>query len=140
MKNYALILLLFSISCSQQDRKPQLHKTTTQRSVVLTKEQKHVQIEELFSKNGGYDHLNFTYFEKDNYIQIAATSSTNEHAKFEYTEELFWWDNDPYFDQFLLIKIQKKIYEMTYSKHKTESRKKPLKRTVTYNDSKSTNC
>ena len=140
MKSYALILLLINLSCSQQERESHLHKTTTKRSVVLTKEQKYSQIEELFSKHGGYDHLNFTYFEKDNYIQIAATSSTNEYAKFEYAEELFWWNNDPYFDQFLLIKIQKKIDEMTQSKHKTESRKKQLKRTVSYNDPKSTNC
>ena len=138
MRNYALILLLISLSCNQQDRKPQLLKTATQSSVILTKKHKHAQIETLFSKHGGYDHLNFTCFEKDNYIQIATTSTTNELDKFEYIEELSWWDNDPYSDQFLLGKIQKKINEMTHSKHKTESRKEPLKMTVTYNDTRST--
>jgi len=108
--------------------------------VVLTKKQKHAQIETLFSKHGGYDHLNFTYFEKDNYIQIAATSSTNELDEFEYIEELLWWNNDPYFDQFLLGKIQEKIDEMTHIKHKTESRKETLKMTITYNNTGSINC
>lgn len=58
MKNYALILLLISVSCNQQDREPKQHKITTQPDLVTTKKQKHAQIEALFSKHDGYDHLN----------------------------------------------------------------------------------
>ena len=89
MKNYALILLLISVSCIQQDREPKQHKITTQSNVVLTKKQKHAQIEALFSKHDGYDHLNITYFEEDNYIQIAAKTNSSEFIKFEYIKELF---------------------------------------------------
>jgi len=52
--------------------------------------------------------------EKENYIQIAATSSTNELDILEYLEELFWWDNNPYFDQILLNKIQKISLRLFY--------------------------
>ena len=54
------------------------------------------------------------HLEKENYIQIAATSSTNELDILEYLEELFWWDNDPYFDQILLNKIQKISLRLFY--------------------------
>lgn len=140
MKNYALILLLISVSCNQQDREPKQHKITTQPNVAITKKQKYAQIEALFSKHDGYDHLNITYFEEDNYIQIAASTSTNEFVKFEYIEELFWWDNTPYFNEFLLGKIQRKLDEMTRLKHKVKQRKEPLKMTINFNNSKSSSC
>ena len=76
MKNYALIFFLISLSCTQPDREPKQHKIITQTNSVITKNQKHAQIEALFSKHDGYDHLNITYFEEDNYIQIAATTNS----------------------------------------------------------------
>jgi len=54
------------------------------------------------------------HLEKENYIQIAAKSSTNELDILEYLEELFWWDNNPYFDQILLNKIQKISLRLFY--------------------------
>jgi len=87
----------------------------------------------------GYDQLNLTFFEEDNYILINATSRNEGVEKFEYIEELFWWNNDPYFDQFLLNKIRRKLDEIEIrSKNKIRSRTIPITTTVSYNSTK--NC
>ena len=94
----SLFFFLISLSCTQRDREPKQHKIITQTNSVITKKEKHAQIEALFSKHDGYDHLNITYFEEDNYIQIAAKTNSSEFIKFEYIKELFQHKNTPYFN------------------------------------------
>lgn len=133
MKKIALILLTMCFSCNQQESKPPQNKTSAKYSKTITNTERHSRIEAVFSEYG-YEQLNLTYFEDDNYIQIDAISSNKGVEKFEYIEELFWWNNDPYFDQFLLKKIQGKLDAIEgQSKNKMRSRTIAIKTTVTYN-------
>ena len=138
MKKIALIFLTMCFSCNLQEPKPLENKTSAKHSKTITNTERHSRIEAVFLEYG-YDQLNLTYFEEDNYIQIDATSRNEGAEKFEYIEELFWWNNDPYFDQFLLKKIRRKLDEIEIqSKNKIRSRTIPITTTVSYNNTK--NC
>ena len=138
MKKIALIFLTMCFSCNLQEPKPSQNKTSAKQSKTITDTERHSRIEAVFIEYG-YDQLNLTFFEEDNYILINATSRNEGVEKFEYIEELFWWNNDPYFDQFLLNKIRRKLDEIEIlSKNKIRSRTIPITTTVSYNSTK--NC
>lgn len=138
MKKIALIFLTMCFSCNLQEPKPSQNKTSAKQSKTITDTERHSRIEAVFIEYG-YDQLNLTFFEEDNYILIDATSRIEGVEKFEYIEELFWWNNDPYFDQFLLNKIRIKLDEIeVQSKNKIRSRTIPITTNVSYNSTK--NC
>ena len=138
MKKIALIFLTMCFSCNLQEPKPSQNKTSAKQSKTITDTERHSRIEAVFIEYG-YDQLNLTFFEEDNYILINATSRNEGVEKFEYIEELFWWNNDPYFDQFLLNKIRIKLDEIeVQSKNKIRSRTIPITTNVSYNSTK--NC
>lgn len=138
MKKIALIFLTMCFSCNLQEPKPSQNKTSAKQSKTITHTERHSRIEAVFIEYG-YDQLNLTFFEEDNYILIDATSRIEGVEKFEYIEELFWWNNDPYFDQFLLNKIRIKLDEIeVQSKNKIRSRTIPITTKVSYNSTK--NC
>ncbi|MBT4903731.1 MAG: hypothetical protein HON57_00905 [Flavobacteriaceae bacterium] len=138
MKKIALIFLTMCFSCNLQEPKPSQNKTSAKQSKTITDTERHSRIEAVFIEYG-YDQLNLTFFEEDNYILINATSRNEGAEKFEYIEELFWWNNDPYFDQFLLNKIRIKLDEIeVQSKNKIRSRTIPITTNVSYNSTK--NC
>ena len=130
MKKIALIFLTICFSCNLQEPKPPQNKTSAKQSKTITDTERHSRIEAVF-KEYGYDQLNLTFFEEDNYILIDASSRNEGVEKFEYIEELFWWNNDPYFDQFLLNKIRRKLDEIEIqSKNKIRSKTIPITTTV----------
>ena len=138
MKKIALIFLTMCFSCNLQEPKPSQNKTSAKQSKTITDTERHSRIEAVFIEYG-YDQLNLTFFEEDNYILINVTSRNEGVEKFEYIEELFWWNNDPYFDQFLLNKIRIKLDEIeVQSKNKIRSRTIPITTNVSYNSTK--NC
>lgn len=138
MKKIALIFLTMCFSCNLQEPKPSQNKTSAKQSKTITDTERHSRIEAVFIEYGYYQ-LNLTFFEEDNYILIDATSRIEGVEKFEYIEELFWWNNDPYFDQFLLNKIRIKLDEIeVQSKNKIRSRTIPITTNVSYNSTK--NC
>ncbi|MDG1091318.1 MAG: hypothetical protein P8O90_05350 [Flavobacteriaceae bacterium] len=138
MKKIALIFLTMCFSCNLQEPKPSQNKTSAKQSKTITDTERHSRFEAVFIEYG-YDQLNLTFFEEDNYILIDATSRIEGVEKFEYIEELFWWNNDPYFDQFLLNKIRIKLDEIeVQSKNKIRSRTIPITTNVSYNSTK--NC
>lgn len=138
MKKIALIFLTMCFSCNLQEPEPSQNKTSAKQSKTITDTERHSRIEAVFIEYG-YDQLNLTFFEEDNYILIDATSRIEGVEKFEYIEELFWWNNDPYFDQFLLNKIRRKLDEIEIrSKNKIRSRTIPITTNVSYNSTK--NC
>ena len=104
----SLFFFLISLSCTQRDREPKQHKIITQTNSVITKKQKHAQIEALFSKHDGYDHLNITYFEEDNYIQIAATTNSMCLLNLNILKNYFSEKIPPISINFYWVKVKKK--------------------------------
>ena len=109
MKNTWIILFAFLLSCNQHDNKKNIDDSTAQIDSMITNEEKYAIIEALFSEHTGFDSLNFNYHYDNNYIQILATSDNIDIKEFDYIEELFWWNNSSYFNDFLIQKIKNKL-------------------------------
>ncbi|MDB4715413.1 hypothetical protein OAF23_04790 [Flavobacteriaceae bacterium] len=109
-----LILSIVITSCfTEQKTEEKTHKKTV---IDQTNNEKYELIKSLFSKHGIFENITFTFYEEENYIHINAFKSSNGNIKFEYIEDLIWWNNSSYFNTFLLKKIKSKLNEEYPSK------------------------
>lgn len=109
-----LILSIVITSCfTEQKTEEKTHNKTV---IVQTNNEKYKLIKSLFSNHGIFENIIFTFYEEENYIHINAFKSSNGNIKFEYIEDLIWWNNSSYFNSFLLKKIKSKLNEEYPSK------------------------
>ncbi|MDB2456375.1 hypothetical protein N9W60_00695 [Flavobacteriaceae bacterium] len=109
-----LILSIVITSCfTEQKTEEKTHNKTV---IVQTNNEKYELIKSLFSNHGIFENIIFTFYEEENYIHIDAFKSSNGNIKFEYIEDLIWWNNSSYFNTFLLKKIKSKLNEEYPSK------------------------
>lgn len=118
-----LILSIIITSCfTEQKTEEKTHNKTV---IDQTNNEKYELIKSLFSKHGIFENITFTFYEEENYIHINAFKSSNGNIKFEYIEDLIWWNNSSYFNTFLLKKIKSKLNEEYPSKRKIKTNTPP---------------
>jgi len=118
-----LILSIIITSCfTEQKTEEKTHNKTV---IDQTNNEKYELIKSLFSKHGIFENITFTFYEEENYIHINAFKSSNGNIKFEYIEDLIWWNNSSYFNTFLLKKIKSKLNEEYPSKRNIKTNTPP---------------
>ena len=134
-----LILSIVITSCFKEQKNE--GKTHNKTVIVQTNNEKHELIKSLFSKHGIFENITFTYYEDENYIHIDAFKNSNGNIKFEYIEDLIWWNNSSYFNSFLLKKIKLKLNEEHPSKrNKKKNTPHEIKIQIKNNNSNKRNC
>tara|TARA_B110000977_G_scaffold161943_1_gene207101 strand:+ start:502 stop:951 length:450 start_codon:yes stop_codon:yes gene_type:complete len=122
-KKGLLLMLLVLISCNSIHENRPSYKNKINNTTTKTNTQKFDLIKTIVVNHGVFDELNFTFFDSSNYIRITINVSKEILEEFECIEELFWWNNESYFINYLLRKIKTKLYDEVPNVSKSKKKK-----------------